>query len=127
MDTLFDSKNPALEAIKAYEACLASGDHDHLSDVMERMDTLKAWDYEVKIKQILGKLGISDMDKSVSKLSGGQRKRVAMARVLIEEPDLIIMDEPTNHLDLETIEWLENNLATQQQALLLVSHDRYFL
>ena len=127
MDTLFDSKNPALEAIKAYEACLTSGDHDNLSEVMERMDTLKAWDYEVKIKQILGKLGISDMDKPVSQLSGGQRKRVAMARVLIEEPDLIIMDEPTNHLDLETIEWLENNLATQQQALLLVSHDRYFL
>ncbi len=142
LDTLFATDNPALNAIKDYEACMAAADsgvdtsgrsagavdtHDKLHEVMERMDAFKAWDYEVKIKQILGKLGISDLDKPVSQLSGGQRKRVAMARVLIEEPDLLIMDEPTNHLDLETIEWLENTLATQQQALLLVSHDRYFL
>ncbi|MES2732127.1 MAG: ABC-F family ATP-binding cassette domain-containing protein [Bacteroidota bacterium] len=127
MDTLFNSQNPALDAIKSYEYCLAHEDYDNLPEAMEKMDTFKAWDYEVKIKQILGKLGITDLDKLVSQLSGGQRKRVAMARVLIEEPDLLIMDEPTNHLDLETIEWLENTLATQQQALLLVSHDRYFL
>ncbi|MBC7920737.1 MAG: ABC-F family ATP-binding cassette domain-containing protein, partial [Ferruginibacter sp.] len=126
LDTLFSAQNPSLQAIKFYEASLAA-DNAHLPEAIERMDALKAWDYEVKVKQILGTLGIREMDQPISQLSGGQRKRVAMARVLIEEPDLLIMDEPTNHLDLETIEWLENALATQQQALLLVSHDRYFL
>lgn len=125
VDTLFASRNPALEAIKAYEQALEGV--GNLDQAMERMDTLKAWDYEVKIKQILGKLGIHDLSKQVKHLSGGQRKRVAMARVLIEQPDLLIMDEPTNHLDLDTIEWLENVIATQQQTLLLVTHDRYFL
>jgi ATP-binding cassette subfamily F protein uup len=99
----------------------------NLDQAIERMEALKAWDYEVKIKQIMGKLGIHDLEKPVKHLSGGQRKRVAMARVLIEQPDLLIMDEPTNHLDLDTIEWLENLIATQQQTLLLVTHDRYFL
>lgn len=125
LDTLFSTKNPALEAVKMYEQALEGiGD---LHDAIERMEALKAWDYEVKIKQIMGKLGIHDLEKPVKHLSGGQRKRVAMARVLIEQPDLLIMDEPTNHLDLDTIEWLENLIATQQQTLLLVTHDRYFL
>lgn len=131
LDTLFSEKNPIMDAIKQYEDSLnhqvTDADFDRLSKAIERMDDLKAWDYEVKVKQILGRLGIHDMDKQVRLLSGGQRKRVAMARVLIEEPDLLIMDEPTNHLDLETIEWLEKLLATQNQSLLLVSHDRYFL
>jgi ATP-binding cassette subfamily F protein uup len=125
LDTLFSSKNPALEAVKAYEQALEGV--GNLDQAIERMEALKAWDYEVKIKQIMGKLGIHDLEKPVKHLSGGQRKRVAMARVLIEQPDLLIMDEPTNHLDLDTIEWLENLIATQQQTLLLVTHDRYFL
>jgi ATP-binding cassette subfamily F protein uup len=125
IDTLFASDNPTLAAVRAYEEALeGKGD---LNNAIEQMEALKAWDYEAKIKQILGKLGIHQLDKPVKQLSGGQRKRVAMARVLIEQPDLLIMDEPTNHLDLETIEWLENLIATQQQTLLLVTHDRYFL
>ncbi|QHT69178.1 ABC-F family ATP-binding cassette domain-containing protein [Rhodocytophaga rosea] len=125
LDTLFSSKNPALEAVKLYEQALEGT--ANIDEAIEKMDAMKAWDYESKIKQIMGKLGIHDLDKPVKYLSGGQRKRVAMARVLIEQPDLLIMDEPTNHLDLETIEWLENLIATQQQTLLLVTHDRYFL
>lgn len=125
LDTLFSSRNPSLEAVKMYELALESG--ENLDEAIERVDALKAWDYETKIKQIMGKLGIHDLDKPVKHLSGGQRKRVAMARVLIEQPDLLILDEPTNHLDLDTIEWLENLIATQQQTLLLVTHDRYFL
>lgn len=125
LDTLFASDNPTLSAVKAYEEALNG--NGNLEHCIERMDALKAWDYEAKVKQILGKLGIHDLDKPVKQLSGGQRKRVAMARVLIEQPDLLIMDEPTNHLDLQTIEWLENLIATQQQTLLLVTHDRYFL
>jgi ABC transport system ATP-binding/permease protein len=125
LDTLFASDNPTLSAVKAYEEALNG--NGNLAQCIERMDALKAWDYEARVKQILGKLGIHELDKPVKQLSGGQRKRVAMARVLIEQPDLLIMDEPTNHLDLETIEWLENLIATGQQTLLLVTHDRYFL
>jgi ABC transport system ATP-binding/permease protein len=125
LDTLFSSQNPALAAVKLYEQALEGA--ANIDEAIEKMDAMKAWDYESKIKQIMGKLGIHDLDKPVKYLSGGQRKRVAMARVLIEQPDLLIMDEPTNHLDLETIEWFENLIATQQQTLLLVTHDRYFL
>lgn len=128
MDTLFATRNPAMAAVRAYENALQhSHDGDALQHATEQMDALNAWDYEAKIKEILGRLGIYDLEKPVQQLSGGQRKRVAMARVLIEQPDLLIMDEPTNHLDLDTIEWLENLIANQQQTLLLVTHDRYFL
>ncbi|MFN8357731.1 MAG: ABC-F family ATP-binding cassette domain-containing protein [Spirosomataceae bacterium] len=126
VDTLFSGESPVLKAIKAYEKALLKSD-DSLTQAMEQMEQLKAWDYEAKVKQILGKLGISDFDKKVSQLSGGQRKRVAMARILIDSPDLLIFDEPTNHLDLETIEWLEGYLSTQNTTLILVTHDRYFL
>jgi ATP-binding cassette subfamily F protein uup len=94
---------------------------------MEKMDDLQAWDYEQKVKQIISKMCIKNLEQKIETLSGGQKKRVAMARVLIEEPDFLIMDEPTNHLDLETIEWLEGLLSTQGTTLLLVTHDRYFL
>jgi energy-coupling factor transporter ATP-binding protein EcfA2 len=98
-----------------------------MEDLLARMDHLKAWDYERKIKQILSKLKISDFDQRVSQLSGGQVKRVALANVLITEPDLLILDEPTNHLDLEMIEWLENYLSRSTMSILMVTHDRYFL
>ncbi len=91
------------------------------------MDATKAWEYETDVKQILGKLDIHDLDKKISQLSGGQRKRVALARVLIEQPDLLILDEPTNHLDLGAIEWLEHYLSAQSVTLILITHDRYFL
>jgi ATP-binding cassette subfamily F protein uup len=128
MDTLFTGESPANQAIKLYEkAMLHPEDFDLLSNALEMMDKYQAWDYESRVKQILGKLGIHDIERKVSELSGGQRKRVAMAKVLIEEPDFMIFDEPTNHLDLETIEWLEQTLSAQNITLLLVTHDRYFL
>jgi len=127
--TIFATGNPTLEAIQEYEHCLtdAQTSDERMQAIMEKMDELKAWDYEIKIKQILSKLGITNLDSRISHLSGGQRKRVAMARVLIDEPDLLIFDEPTNHLDLDTIEWLEGLLSTSQRTLLMVTHDRYFL
>ena len=127
LETIFASENALTIAIKEYEIALNLHDDKRLADAIEKVDSLKAWDYEVKVKQILGKLGITDFDKLISNLSGGQQKRVALARVLIEEPDFLILDEPTNHLDLDTIEWLEGYLSSSNITLLLVTHDRYFL
>ena len=127
LETVLSGDNAALLATREYEQALEAGDHDRLERAMERMDTLQAWDFETQMKQVLGVLGIHDVGQRVGSLSGGQRKRVALARVIIENPELIILDEPTNHLDLETIEWLENYLTTQNQTLLMVTHDRYFL
>jgi len=127
--TIFSGQSEVLDAIRDYELCMAHPDStgEKMQEVMDRMDELQAWDFELKVKQILSQLGIHNLDTEVKSLSGGQRKRVAMARVLIEEPDLLILDEPTNHLDLPTIEWLENLLSTQNTTLLMVTHDRYFL
>ncbi|WP_435355805.1 ABC-F family ATP-binding cassette domain-containing protein [Emticicia sp. SJ17W-69] len=127
LETIFASENSLTMAIKEYELAMNSGDDYRIADAIERVDTLKAWDYEATVKQILAKLGIEDFDKLIGNLSGGQKKRVALARVLIEEPDFLILDEPTNHLDLDTIEWLEGYLSSSNITLLLVTHDRYFL
>lgn len=127
LESLFFADNPITQAIKAYEKALETQDHTSLAKSMEILDSLQGWDYEARVKQILGKLGIHDFDRPMRELSGGQRKRVALARVLIEDPDFLILDEPTNHLDLESIEWLEGHLSTAQTTLLLVTHDRYFL
>ncbi|WP_205501988.1 ABC-F family ATP-binding cassette domain-containing protein [Rufibacter psychrotolerans] len=128
-EAIFSGQTEVLDAIREYEACVAdpTTSDARMQQVMERMETLHAWEYEVRTKQILGRLDIQNLDVQVEHLSGGQKKRVAMARVLIEEPDLLILDEPTNHLDLETIEWFENLLTTEQTTLLMVTHDRYFL
>ncbi|GAA4407659.1 ABC-F family ATP-binding cassette domain-containing protein [Nibrella viscosa] len=127
MEVVLAGDSAQLEAIRAYEHALAHNDTAALERTMADMEKLQAWDYEAQIRQILGQLGIQDVEQPVATLSGGQRKRVALARVLIQNPDLLILDEPTNHLDLEAIEWLENYLGTQNQTLLMVSHDRYFL
>jgi ATP-binding cassette subfamily F protein uup len=100
---------------------------EEMQEVIERIDALNAWDQESQVKQILGKLGLKDLEADVTLLSGGQQKRVAMAQVLIQKPDLLILDEPTNHLDIDSIEWLEGYLSQANMALILVTHDRYFL
>jgi len=114
-EVLFHEKNPEVK------------DNSKLQALITKMDELDAWNHEVKIKQIISKLKIEDLNQPVETLSGGQTKRVALARILIDEADFIILDEPTNHLDLEMIEWLEDYLARQKLTLLMVTHDRYFL
>ena len=127
LELLFSADNEITQTIKAFEK--ANNDHnlEAIANISAQLTHLDAWDYEAKVKQILGRLGIQEFDKKLGELSGGQKKRVFLARVLIEEPDFLILDEPTNHLDLETIEWLEGHLSTSNMTLLLVTHDRYFL
>ena len=127
IEVIFSTSNPAAEVVKRYEKALISGDDEEMSAVLGEMDALQAWDFESKVKEVLGRLGIHTTDTPFGTLSGGQKKRVALAKVLLEEPDLLILDEPTNHLDLDTVEWLENYLTTQNTTLLIVTHDRYFL
>lgn len=127
IDACLQTDNDVVKTIAEYEHCMANADHERLDEIITRMDLHKAWDYETRIKQILGKLKITNFEQTISELSGGQLKRVALANVLISEPDLIILDEPTNHLDLEMVEWLEDFLKKSNMSLLMVTHDRYFL
>lgn len=127
LEVIFSSNNPVAQVVKRYEHAIESGNHDELAEVMEDMDKFSAWDFEYKTKEVLGRLGIHHTDNLYGTLSGGQRKRVALAKVLLEDPDLLILDEPTNHLDLDTVEWLEEYLNTSNTTLLVVTHDRYFL
>ena len=127
LQACFYSPNETVRLIADYEQALASGDQSRLDELLLRMDSLKAWDYEQRAKQILGQLKIHHFDQKVETLSGGQLKRVALANVLITEPELIILDEPTNHLDLEMTEWLEGYLSRANISILMVTHDRYFL
>ena len=128
-DVLFSESNEVAKVVKEYEDCLHHPDTspERMQAVLERMEELKAWDYDAKVQEVIGKLGVPDIDKKFSELSGGQKKRIFMAQLLLQEPDLIIMDEPTNHLDLTAIEWLENFLSGQNITLIMVTHDRYFL
>ena len=127
LQACFYSTNETVRLIAEYEEAIESGRQEGLDDLFSRMDALKAWDYEQRAKQILGRLKIHDLDKKVETLSGGQLKRVALANVLITDPELIILDEPTNHLDLEMTEWLEEYLSRANISILMVTHDRYFL
>lgn len=128
-DILFNDENEVARVVREYEACLQhpSVDADHMQRVLERMEELNAWDYESKVHEVIEKLGVPELDKKFSELSGGQRKRIFLAQLLLQDADLIILDEPTNHLDLEAIEWLENYLRGPQITLIMVTHDRYFL
>ena len=114
------------DIISRYEKALETGSRE-LQHLMEEMDRLNAWDYENRVKHVLSKLKINEFSQLVKELSGGQKKRVALAAVLIEQPDLMILDEPTNHLDIEMVEWLEDYLSRMTGSLLMVTHDRYFL
>ena len=127
LQACFYSQNETVRLIAEYEEAMERGDERRLEDLLVRMDALKAWDYEQRAKQILGQLKIHHFEQRIGELSGGQLKRVALANVLITDPELIILDEPTNHLDLEMTEWLEGYLSRANISLLMVTHDRYFL
>lgn len=127
LEACFYHGNGTVELIKEYEKCMETPGNPGLEDLLDRMEHEKAWDYERRVKQILSQLKITDFNQRIGYLSGGQLKRVALANVLISEPDLLIMDEPTNHLDLDMTEWLEEYLSRGTLSLLMVTHDRYFL
>lgn len=127
LDACLQTDNDVVRTVAEYEHCMLSQDHAGLDEIIARMDLLKAWDYENRVKQILTQLKITNFDQKINQLSGGQLKRVALANVLISEPDLLVLDEPTNHLDLEMVEWLEGFLKRSSMALFMVTHDRYFL
>ncbi|MGE5421570.1 MAG: ABC-F family ATP-binding cassette domain-containing protein [Chloroflexota bacterium] len=127
LDELFSTGSDITALIKEYEECLISGSHEQLQSLIQKMDDTKAWDYEVAVKQILFRLQLTDLHAIIGTLSGGQKKRVALAKILAEESDLLILDEPTNHLDVDMIEWLEEYLMKSNKTVLMVTHDRYFL
>lgn len=127
-ETIFSTDNKVLSVIKEYEKAVQNPDNaDAFQEAFELMEQYNAWDFETQYKQILSKLKLDNLQLKVGKLSGGQKKRLALAIVLIKKPDLLILDEPTNHLDLEMIEWLEAFFAKEKITLFMVTHDRYFL
>jgi len=128
-DFIYSADNEQQQLIKSYENLLNSDKIDQklLAELTDQLSAMEAWEYEHNIKSILNRLQISDFDQTIDSLSGGQKKRLSLAKLLIDEPDVYILDEPTNHLDIETIEWLEKLLTTGNKTVLLVTHDRYFL
>ena len=127
IDVCLSGNDAITETIKGYEDSLATGDAVLMANAISRMDAVGGWDYEDRMKQVLTQLNITDFNQPVRELSGGQRKRLALAKAIISNPDFLILDEPTNHLDVEMIEWLEDYLKRSRMTLLMVTHDRYFL
>lgn len=127
LEEIFESPHEKLQVVKAFEEAVRKNNQEKISEISAKMDQLNAWDAEVEISQILTQLKLDNLEQKVEHLSGGQQKRLALAKVLISKPDLLILDEPTNHLDLDMIEWLENYLEKTKATLLMVTHDRYFL
>lgn len=130
MDCIFEPGHPVLHAIGEYEQIINSGeeiDPGKLQIAMDAIDSLNGWDYEARAAEVLGKLGIHQLDKETRLMSGGQKKRMALARLLIDDHDVLLLDEPTNHLDLDMIEWLEQYIKRLNKSIILISHDRYFL
>ncbi len=134
LDLIFSQSNELISLIKKYEKLLYSMQkksedfsQEEYQSILNQMDALQAWNYENEIKQILSKFGIEDLTQKVGELSGGQKKKIALASALIQKADFLILDEPTNHLDIDMIEWLEEHINNQNITLLMVTHDRYFL
>ncbi|HQS50879.1 MAG: ABC transporter [Sphingobacteriales bacterium 17-39-43] len=128
-DFIYSIGNERQQLIRQYEEAVNQEVHDEkvLNRLMDELSNANAWEYEYEIKTILGRMGIQHLEQKIATLSGGQRKRLALAKLLIDDPDVYILDEPTNHLDIETIEWLESYMTSGQKTILLVTHDRYFL
>lgn len=128
-DFIYSPDNEQQQLIKAYEDLLNCDNIDQrkLAELTDKLSAMEAWEYEYNIKTILNRLQISNFNQKINSLSGGQKKRLSLAKLLIDEPDVYILDEPTNHLDIETIEWLEKLLTTGNKTVLMVTHDRYFL
>ncbi|SFT47276.1 ATP-binding cassette, subfamily F, uup [Lishizhenia tianjinensis] len=127
IEEVFKHDLPKLKVVKEYNKAMKENDEKRIEELFVEISELNAWDTEVKVQQILSKLKLDNVELPISVLSGGQKKRVALAKVLIAEPDFLILDEPTNHLDLDMIEWLEEYLGTSKSTILMVTHDRYFL
>ncbi|PIF02368.1 MAG: ABC transporter [Draconibacterium sp.] len=127
LEEIFDSPHEKIQVVKAFEEAIVANDQEKITEISAKIDRLNAWDAEVEARQILTILKLTDLEKKTGELSGGQQKRLALAKVLISRPDLLILDEPTNHLDLDMIEWLEKYLEKTKATLLMVTHDRYFL
>jgi ATP-binding cassette subfamily F protein uup len=128
-DFIYSIGNERQQLIRHYEEAINKEIHDEqlLNKLMDELSNANAWEYEYEIKTILGRMGIQQLEQKIVTLSGGQKKRLALAKLLIDDPDVYILDEPTNHLDIETIEWLESYMTSGQKTILLVTHDRYFL
>jgi len=132
LDSIFDASHPEAKVLNEYWKLIelevpSDREMEKMAELVDKIDSLNAWDYEYRLKEILGKLGINDLSQTIKSMSGGQQKRIALAKALLDEPDFLILDEPTNHLDLDIIEWLEEYLSSQNLAILMVTHDRYFL
>lgn len=127
LEEVFSHDLPELKVVKAYNQAMKSGDQQKVEAIFQELTELNAWDFEVRVNQILSVLKLDDSDKKIGLLSGGEKKRVALAKVLVSNADFLILDEPTNHLDLDMIEWLEEYLSKSKSTLLMVTHDRYFL
>ncbi|MFN8166910.1 MAG: ABC-F family ATP-binding cassette domain-containing protein [Bacteroidia bacterium] len=134
LEVIFDDENPKVQLMRKYESLLehekinpSAENAAELQKVAQEIEDARAWDYEIRVRQVLSSLNIHNLDQPVRQLSGGQKKRIALAKALIDPADLLLMDEPTNHLDVEMVEWLEDFLTRNQLSLLLVTHDRYFL
>lgn len=127
LEAVLESDHPSIQAIRMYEEAMQTGDNAALEEAIVKIEDLKAWEIEHRMREILSKLNIVDLKQKVGQLSGGQKKRIALAKIILRDPDFLILDEPTNHLDIDMIEWLESYLESSQLTIFMVTHDRYFL